>query len=215
MRRFLAGLCLSLWWLVSAAALAVPAVEVVGLFKDRAMLRIDGKDRFLRVGDTSREGVTLMYADAQRVVLEYEGEEIELNLSNRIASSFHVPSKNQLSIPSDPMGQYWVRGLIGGHPVNFLVDTGASVIAMSSVEATRLGIDFITDGQVGMAQTAQGEAVSHFVNIPAVEVGGIEVRNVRAAVVEGSYPRNILLGMSFLRHVDIEQREGVLMLREK
>ncbi|MCZ6869607.1 MAG: retropepsin-like aspartic protease [Gammaproteobacteria bacterium] len=206
---------MSLWWLLSAAALAVPAVEVVGLFKDRAMLRIDGEDRFLRVGDTSREGVTLIYADTQRVVLEYEGEEIELNLSNRIASSFQVPSKNQLSIPSDPMGQYWVRGFIGGHPVNFLVDTGASVIAMSSVEATRLGIDFLTEGQVGMAQTAQGEAVSHFVNIPAVEVGGIEVRDVRAAIVEGSYPRNILLGMSYLRHVDIEQREGILMLREK
>lgn len=210
----LAGLCLSIWCAVSAAA-AAPTIEVVGLFKDRAMLRVEGEDRFLRVGDTSREGLTLVYADTQRVVLEYQGERIELNLSNRISSNFKVPTKNTLSIPSDPMGQYWVRGLINGHPVNFLVDTGASVLAMSSVEASRLGINFTQEGEVGRAQTAQGEAVSHFVNIPTVEVGGIEVRDVRAAIVEGSYPRSILLGMSFLRHVDIEQQEGILMLREK
>ncbi|MEE9254598.1 MAG: TIGR02281 family clan AA aspartic protease [Pseudomonadales bacterium] len=212
---FFRSLVLGLWVAVAAAAVGMPAVEVVGLFKDRAMLRIDGKDLFLRVGETSRGGVTLVFADTRRVVLEYEGVEIELSLSNRIASSFHTPSKYSLSIPSDAMGQYWVRGFINGQSVSFLVDTGASVIAMSSVEATRLGIDFIAEGQTGMAQTAQGEAVSHFVSIPAVEVGGIEVHDVRAAIVEGSYPRAILLGMSFLRHVEMEQQEGILMLREK
>lgn len=202
-------------WLVSAIAAAMPAVEVVGLFKDRAMLRIDGEHRFLRVGETTREGLTLVFADTQRAVLEYDGAEIELSLSNRITSNFVKTAKSSLSIPSDPMGQYWVRGFVNGHAVNFLVDTGASVLAMSSVEADRLGIDFIGEGQAGIAQTAQGEAVSHFVNIPAVEVGGIAVHNVRAAVVEGSYPRAILLGMSFLRHVEMEQQEGTLMLREK
>lgn len=212
--RVFLGLVLGLCVMLAAAA-EMPSVEVVGLFKDRAMLRIDGKDRFLRVGETSREGLTLVAADTHHALLEYDGVEIELGLSDRIASVFKTPTKTSLSIPSDPMGQYWVRGFINDQSVNFLVDTGASVLAMSSVEAERLGIDFTGEGQTGTAQTAQGVAISHFVDIPKVEVGGIEVHDVRAAIVEGSYPRSILLGMSFLRNVEMEQQEGILMLREK
>lgn len=71
-----------------------------------------------------------------------------------------------------------------------------------------------TGGQQGSVVTAAGRARSHFVTLDRVEVGGLSVRNVDAAVVEGAYPEDILLGMSFLRHVGLSESAGVLTLTQ-
>ena len=85
---------------------------------------------------------------------------------------------------------------------------------MSSAQADRLGIDYSANGQAGQVLTAAGPAVSHRVRLNAVEVGGILINGVDAAVVEGSYPVEILLGMSFLRNVGFSERAGVLTLTQ-
>ncbi len=97
----------------------------------------------------------------------------------------------------------------------FMVDTGATILAMSSRHARQLGIDYRSSGEVGRVTTASGVSRSHYVDLDRVEVGSITVRNVRAAVVEGGYPQEILLGMSFLRHVGFSEDDGVLTIRQK
>jgi aspartyl protease family protein len=205
---------LLLWTLLALPAAAVPPVEIVGLFKNQAVVQVGDTQRLLKVGQTSPEGVELLAANTSEAKLRFGGEVFTLSLSNRVHSGFRKADKASVTISSDDMGQYRVRGSINNHYVNFLVDTGASVVAMSSAEAGRLGIDY-TRGQQGQVQTAQGTADSYFLVIDEVSVAGITAHNVQTAVIDGNYPVEILLGMSFLRQVALQEQGGVMTLTQK
>ena len=192
---------------------AAPAVEARGLMRDMAVLVIDGQQRLVRAG-LSVDGVTLLSADPSRAVVLIDGERYELGLSQRAGGSFVRPETREVRIVRDGRGHFRVGGRIEGQPVSFLVDTGATVLAMSSAQADRLRIDYSANGQAGQVLTAAGPAVSHRVRLNAVEVCGILINGVDAAVVEGSYPVEILLGMSFLRNVGFSERAGVLTLTQ-
>ena len=214
MKGFLAALLLSAFGVGGFVPAFAGPVEVVGLFKDRAVIRTAQGESMMRVGETSEDGVTLVSADAHEALVRYQGEEYRLKLSNRVGSQFHKVEQQQVSIAPDALGQYRIRGSINNRFVNFLVDTGASVVALSAREADSLGLDY-TDGTKGSVQTAQGEAASYFVTLDEVGVGGIIAHNVQAAVIEGAYPLEILLGMSFLRQVALREQGGVLTLTAK
>jgi aspartyl protease family protein len=199
---------------ICALALATPPVEVLALFKDRALLRAGGAEHLLKEGETSPSGITLIEADANGARVGYLGEVYDLTLSRHVSGTFQQADRQRVMINSDSQGQYRIRGAINGNHVNFLVDTGASVVAMSRVQAGALGLD-LAGGDRGMVQTAQGNVGSHFVTLDKLVVGGITAHNVRAAVIDGSYPLEILLGMSFLREVAMEEDGGVLTLIQK
>ena len=112
------------------------------------------------------------------------------------------------------MGQYRIRGAINNRYVDFLIDTGASVVALSSAAAESLGIDYAS-GQRGAVQTAQGNAESYFLTLDRITVAGLTAHNVQAAVINGHYPVDILLGMSFLRQVSMSENAGVMKLVQK
>ena len=197
----------------SALSWAAAPVEVVGLFKDRAVIRLAGEEKLLRVGETSPAGVTLLAADANGATVRYRDEEYTLSLSNRIAGGFQEVAKPVVSISADQLGQYRIRGAINNNYVNFLVDTGASVVALSSATADRIGLSY-KDGQKGTVATAQGMADSYFVTLAEVNVAGITAYNVQAAVIIGQYPLETLLGMSFLRSVGLQENAGVMTLTQ-
>ncbi len=96
-----------------------------------------------------------------------------------------------------------------------LLDTGATSIAMSSVEAKRLGIQYWLSGEKIMVNTASGMARAYAITLNRVQVGSIGINNVSATVVEGSNPQDILLGMSFLNRVDMTNSGNVMVLRSK
>jgi aspartyl protease family protein len=200
---------------LGASALAYSPIEAVGLFKDRAMIRVHGTEHYLRVGETSPEGVRLLSANAAEAVVVYEGQQHRLSLTDRVGGSFAETTKTTISIAPDAVGQYRIRGAINGQLVGFLIDTGASVVAMSEPQAAALGIDYKASAEVGKVVTAQGEAKSFFVDLDSVSVGGVEGYNVKAAVIEGSYPVEVLLGMSYLRQVEMNESAGVLTLTAK
>jgi aspartyl protease family protein len=199
---------------LSPAVLAMNQMEVVGLFKERAVIRHAGQDALIRVGETSNSGIKLVSADARTAVVEYRGERHSLSLSGRVSSSFQKAAAAEVSIPPDRQGQYRVRGSINGQYVDLLVDTGASVVAMSSAHAKMLGVDYLS-GRPGRVHTAQGTTDSFFVILDELQVGGITGYNVEAAVIDGGYPLDVLLGMSFLRQVAMREDMGVLTLQAK
>ena len=208
------------WFAIVLLALAAPVaavapIEILALFKDRAVIRTGGAEHMLKVGETSPQGVTLLSADAEGARVRFRGEEHSLSLSNRVAGNFKPADRQRVDISPDKLGQYRIRGAIDGQLVNFLVDTGASVVAMSTRHARSLGLDCAGRGRTGTVQTAQGSASACFINLSQVTVGGITGHNVQAAVIEGDYPVEILLGMSFLRQVAMEERAGVLSLTAK
>jgi aspartyl protease family protein len=198
---------------VVAAQASVP-VEVVGLFKDRAVIRGPGGEQLLSVGDITPTGVELLSANAREAIVSYQGERHTLTLSSRMVGGYVEAQTSEVSIPADDLGQYRIRGAINDRYVDFLIDTGASVVALSSVVAESLGIDY-SRGQRGAVQTAQGNAESYFLTLDQVTVAGLTARNVQAAIISGSYPVDILLGMSFLRQVSMRENGGVMTLVQK
>lgn len=112
-------------------------------------------------------------------------------------------------------GMYSVAGSINKQPVKFLVDTGASSVAMNRDTAKRLGIDFRYKGTLGWANTANGPVKTYRVKLDSVRVGEIELTNIQGAVLDGASPREILLGMSFLNRVEMQREGELLLLRKK
>ncbi len=206
-------LTLALAWAVVGAG--GERVLVLGLFKNRAMLEIDGAQRVLKAGQTSPEGVTLVSADSRGAVLRIDGAERAYTLNNKIGGRFATPQQAEVSIWRDPSGMFLTVGSVNGVQIDFLVDTGANVMAMSTRQAQLLGIDFRGGGRPSLVRTASGTARAYHLGLDTVRVGAITVHNVGAVVIGGGGPEQVLLGMSFLSRVEMENRGDVLVLRAK
>ncbi|MGI9336224.1 MAG: retropepsin-like aspartic protease family protein [Gammaproteobacteria bacterium] len=198
-----------------ADAGAVDRISVVGLFPNMVVVEIDGKRRTLKAGSTSPEGVKLISANSQRAVLEVNGERATFGLGASIGSSFAAPRELSVRIWPSRNNMYEIGGLINGSNVDFMVDTGATLISMNSHDARRLGIDYLVEGEEGESSTASGIAKIYLLTLDKVRVGEIEMRAVRAAVHDGDFPDRILLGMSFLSRVDLRREGKMLELKKK
>jgi aspartyl protease family protein len=187
-----------------------PPVEVEALFKDGAVVSIDGERKTLRVGQ-SHGGVTLLSAYSRTATFEVDGRQLVLGLSRRIGTNFQEPVKPVVTIERNAQLQYQTTASINGRQVQVMVDTGANVVALSSQQAGNMGIDYRT-GIPARVETASGVVNAWVVTLRSVSVGNIRVQNVQASVVEGRFPATILLGMSFLQHVDLSENNGVLSL---
>lgn len=202
--------------LVSGAAVhGVEKVSVKGLFKDKAILVIDGKQRLLRAGQTSPEGVKLIRANSKEAVIEIDGVQSTRGLGTHIGSRYEEPESRAVQIYPTRGNMYSIIGSINGYPVSFIVDTGATFVSMNERHARRLGIDFAVEGREALSQTASGVVKVYIVQLKRVKIGDIELTNVEGSVHQGNFPTEVLLGMSFLGRLDIKREDGVLELRKK
>ena len=192
-----------------------PHIIVVGLFKNAAVLKINGQQQLLRVGQTSPEGIFLESANSKEAILKYEGKSQVYPLGVDIGQGFAVREAGQAIISMTPRGQYLTVGSINSLSVTFLVDTGATSIAMSKAIAKRLGIDYRVTGTKGSTHTAGGVVRSWVVKLKTVKVGDISMRNVRATVLDGTSMNEVLLGMTFLSRVSMREDGGVMYLEQK
>lgn len=123
------------------------------------------------------------------------------------------PSVSRVTLRAGADGHYKADGLINNQQVKFLLDTGASTIAMSPNDARRLGINYLS-GQKSQGRTASGTVDAYLVTLPQVSVEGITLTNIDAAVVDSNFTENdsMLLGMSFLSKLKItfDQQSMVL-----
>ena len=209
MRMGLLGLLL----FAAGAVAAEPAITVLGLFKDKAVVTIDGQRRVLTRGQASPEGVTLVSADSEAAVLSYRGHRRTYHLGSEPGGRYREPQVPEVRIPRGGDGMYHTAGDINGRPVSFLVDTGATTIAMNAGQARALGLDY-EQGRPAMVTTASGQVPGYQLELNRVQVGPIGLREVAAVVVEGDYPERILLGLSFLERVEIQRRGKILYLRK-
>jgi len=186
------------------------SVEVEALLGKTAVLKIDGQRRTLRVGETI-DGVKLVGVAPAAATLEIDGQVQEAGLSRRITSNFQQPTEQRHTITRDALLQYQTIAEINGRGIRVLVDTGANVVALSSAHARTLGIDFSV-GAPARVQTASGVTSAYAIMLQSVSVGGIRVDNVPATVLEGDFPATVLLGMSYLKHVKLQEHNGILSL---
>lgn len=204
-------------FLLSDIAVAMD-IEVLALFGDKAMIRVDGVPHTLQRGEVSPEGIKLLETDPAGASLEVDGHERYVRLGARLRSTAGKKagdSGQEVTIWRDRHSMFRTVGSINGMPVNFLVDTGASAIALNAAQARRLGIDFRVEGEPAWVMTATRPEQAYTVTLDRVRVGGIEARNVKAMVFDGPEPSQLLLGMSFLGRLEMTNDGEKLILRKK
>lgn len=205
-------LCLWMSCIVSLSAYAATDVTVKALFNGRALLEINGAQHLLKTGKTSPEGVVLVEATSKFATVKVDGRTHKLQLNRRIGGEYRKADKAVVRIASSQGGHYMTPGLINDRPVNFMVDTGATSVAMSLPTAQRLNIDY-RNGQVIPISTAAGITRAYKITLQSVTVGGIKLHNVEAFVNESDFPQTILLGNSYLSRVDLKVDNGILVLQ--
>jgi aspartyl protease family protein len=199
--------------LFASGALAAQ-VSVVGLFKDRAMVSIDGgKPRLIVVGQTTPEGVKLIAANSSQATFEVDGRPQVLVMGQSAASSTApATDRSTVHITADVNGHFSSLGAIDGSSLRFLIDTGASLVAINAEDARRIGVRY-QDSERQAVATANGAVTGYMVTFNSVKLGDITLHQVQGMVVETAMPV-ALLGMSFLNRVDMK-REGSTMTLSK
>ncbi len=198
--------------------LAAPAadINVIGLFSGKAVLVIDGgKPRTMAAGETSPEGVRLISATSEFAVVEFGGRRQTLTPGQNAYAAAARPDAGAASVilNADSRGHFVTTGTINGGTIQFLVDTGATSVTLSSGDARRLGINYLA-GARAHTQTANGIVPVYKVKLDAVRIGNVTANNVDAIIIEGSGLPIALLGMSFLNRMEMK-RDGLTMTLTK
>jgi len=201
--------------LLASAAWAEPVVRVVGLFANAAVVNIDGQRHMLRAGQPGPQGVTLISANSTSATISINGQRRQYGLQREYTEGFAERDTQQVSIARGEGGHFIAHGSINGHNVQFMVDTGATSVAMNAFQARRLGIDFLVTGTEVRANTASANVKAYRVQLDRVKVGDIELRDVQGLVLEGGFPTDVLLGMSWLSRVRMDDQGSTLVLERK
>jgi aspartyl protease family protein len=189
-------------------------IAVTALFNGKAVVVVDGgKPRTLALGESTPEGVKLLSANSESALVEFNGqrETLRLGQGTRVAASAASERSAQVTLTADARGHFVTTGTINGVSVRFLVDTGATSVALSTSEATRLGINYLS-GHRAYTSTANGTIPVYRLNLDSVRIGDITVNNVEAAVLDGAGLHIALLGMSFLNRMQMKRDGDTLTL---
>jgi aspartyl protease family protein len=210
MKRRATVISIALWLVAMCATGDSHSVELQAILGKSAVLLINGERKMLRPGE-SFAGITLVATEPTAVTLDINGRTQTIGMSQRVATNFQQVDEKVVTIPRDSRMQYRTSAVINGRNRMVMVDTGASVVALSSRQAMAMGIDYL-DGVPSQAETASGLTDAYGVILQSVSIGGIRVDNVPAMVIEGGFPTTVLLGMSYLQHVKMQEHNGILSL---
>jgi aspartyl protease family protein len=161
-------------------------------------------------------------AEARAAEAEARARKAEANARGHEAAAVRSQSESGRSRPqygniaelkSSRDGHVYAKAELNGSPIGVLVDTGATMVALTFEDAQRAGINVSNADFTGITQTANGKARFAPVTIDRITIGNITVNNVRGAVAEPGRMTVTLLGMSFLsKLIRFEMRNGTLVL---
>lgn len=223
--------CLWLSWpclvtvclLLGGAGTALAAeIGLAGVIGSKALLTVDGAPpRAFAVGQVV-PGVRLLSVDGEGAVLEIDGRKRRLRPGAEGVGSAGMADSvsgeggdrgDSVVLTADGQGHFLTLGRINGGTVRFLVDTGATRVALGPGQARQLGLD-PARGQTGYAQTANGAIRVSRLKLDSVEIGGIVLHNVDAEIGAADMPF-VLLGMSFLNRTEMHRDGSALRLRRR
>lgn len=133
------------------------------------------------------------------------------NPNQSLQTSNPTAGVTELELKRNRYGHYVSSGQINGYPVTFMLDTGATDVSVPADIAHKIGLQ---RGREMVYQTANGNALVYATKIDEVALGGIKLRNIRATINPNVQDNDILLGMSFLKHLEFTQRGDSLTLRQ-
>ena len=132
------------------------------------------------------------------------------NPNQQLIVSINQNGEREIVLKRNKYGHYVATGKINGQAVDFFLDTGATVVAIPEHIAERLNLK---KGRSFITQTANGNSKSYETTLDSVSLGDIVITNVPASISSGMEFDEILLGMSFLKHLDMRQQGKTLTLR--
>tara|TARA_R110002072_G_scaffold110221_3_gene237760 strand:+ start:3888 stop:4418 length:531 start_codon:yes stop_codon:yes gene_type:complete len=135
----------------------------------------------------------------------------QYNPNQNVQTGLAEGGVREVVLQRNKFGHYVTSGAINGQAVTFMLDTGATGVAIPSSVASELGL---RRGAAFPTQTANGMSTSYAATLDTVSVGAIELYDVPAGITPGLQTREILLGMSFLKHIEFTQRGDTLILRQ-
>lgn len=188
---------------------------MAGLFQGKAVFVIDGgAPRTIAVGKSTPEGVKLVAIEDETAVVEYEGRRQRLRLGETVAASKSSgPGGETVVLKADSRGHFFANGMVNGIPIHFMVDTGATSIALGISDARRAGVN-VQEGEPILTQTANGVAQAWRVRLRSVKVGSVTLTDVDGSVLSIDMP-HALLGMSFLNRMDMQRSGESMTLRKR
>lgn len=213
MRWLVTSIFCAMAWGTGAAHAA--EVALVGVFPGKAVLVIDGgAPRTVAVGE-SLQGVRVLGVEREAATIEMGGRQNRLLIGTPVSVGGADGGRGaqELTLMADAAGHFSTNGSINGAFARFLIDTGATTVAMGPSMARAAGIDY-RKGQPGMVGTANGTVQVWNVRLDRLTIGDIVLSNVDAVVVQAEMPV-VLLGMSVLNRMEMRRDGSIMTLRRR
>lgn len=206
--------------LAGPAAAASPAVALTGILGSKALLVVNGTaPRALAAGE-NHQGVTVVSVGREEAVVALDGVrhtvrlgEAPVSVGSRGGGARPAAAGQRVLLQGDSQGHFVGNGEINGQAMRFMVDTGATTVALGAPEAKRLGLRYENGAPVRMG-TANGVAQGWRLRLDAVRIGDMEVRDVEAVVMPHALPF-VLLGNSFLRGFQMSRNNEQMVLEKR
>ena len=175
--------------------------ETVYFYVNRRLIK-------LTLGQTSKNGIKLLTANSDAIVVLVEGKRYRYKKNNKQGTIL----SDKITVICDFVGSgYWARGRINGKNVAFQIDTGASRVVINKVQAKALKLKW--GKKKVQISTASKTETAYQVTLDTISVGDIELQNISAFITMHKYPQQPLLGMSFLSHVEINKENEQMTLK--
>ena len=190
-------------------------VALSGVMGSKALLVVDGGAPKAVGPGESHLGVKVINVVGEQAQLEIKGQRVSVRVGEAPASQGARPggtNGTRIVMPLGTGGHFFAQGLVNGKPVQFMVDTGATTIALGMNDAKRMGIEFQKGRPVRMG-TANGVAQGWLVKLSTVKIGDVEVYEVDAVV--GPDMPYALLGNSFLGRFNMNKTIDQMVLEKR
>lgn len=216
---FIAACAVFTW---ATAQQATQSVALSGVMGSKALLVVDGgAPKALAVGETY-QGIKVLSVSGEQAVLEVRGTanatamaRLTVRVGDAPVSQGARPggsNGSKIVLPVGQGGHFFAQGLINNRPIQFMVDTGATTVALGISDAERMGIDY-KKGQMVRMSTANGVAQGWRVKVNVLKIGDIEVYDVDTVV--GPNMPYALLGNSFLSRFNMNKTFDQMVLEKR
>ena len=206
--------------LSTALAFCLPAqvqaqdVALAGILGGKALLVVNGSaPRGVAPGE-SHMGVQVVSVGREDAVVDSAGGRRSLRLGEAPVRVGGSGTGQRVVLKADARGHFVSNGQINGRIMQYMVDTGASTVAIGRPDAQRMGLKFEEQGQSVRMNTANGVAQGWRMRLDSVRVGDVELRGVDAIVTPQPMPY-VLLGNSFLRAFEMSRTGDEMVLQQR
>ena len=176
----------------------------------KAIIHINGRMKSLYPGQTSKDGVKLLSFNKKEAIVRVHGIRFRYKKKSKTGEKL----QDEIEIPFNfEYSSYFVWGHINGKSIPFVVDTGASTVALSLSEAKRLKIRLKKKNEMVVTLAGGRKAKAWSTNLDSVRVGDIEIKKVAAIIFQSKEESIALLGMSFLKELEMSNANNVMTLK--